>query len=70
MLLVRQARTLRLQLPREDLEQGQLQAQVKDGWKVPIKTRPQVQAQEQAQGQVTIEEEGWPRQGPSDGWSE
>jgi hypothetical protein len=70
MLLVRQARTLRLQLPREDLEQGQLQAQVKDGWQVSIKTRPQVQAQEQAQGRATIEEEGWPRQGPSDGWSE
>jgi hypothetical protein len=25
--------------------------------------------QEQAQGRVMIEEEGWPRQGPSDGWS-
>jgi hypothetical protein len=32
--------------------------------------RPQEQAQEQAQGRVTIEEEGESRQGPSDGWSE
>jgi hypothetical protein len=39
----------------------------KDGWQVPIKPRSQAQAQEQAQGRVTIEEEGEPRQGPSDG---
>jgi hypothetical protein len=31
--------------------------------------RPQGQVQEQAQGRVTIEEEGEPRQGPSDGGS-
>jgi hypothetical protein len=33
---------------------------------VPVEARPQ----EQAQGRATIEEEGEPRQGPSDGWSE
>jgi hypothetical protein len=36
MLPVRQAGTLRRRLPREDREQGWLQAQVKDGWHVPI----------------------------------
>jgi hypothetical protein len=69
MLLVQQAETLRCRLPREGQEQGQLQAQVEDGWQVPIKARWQAQAQEQAQGRATIEEEGEPRQGPSDGWS-
>jgi hypothetical protein len=47
-----------------------LQAQVKNGWQVPIEARPQEEAQEQAQGRATIEEEGESRQGPSDGWSE
>jgi hypothetical protein len=32
--------------------------------------RPQEQAQGQAQGRVTIEQEGKSKQGPSDGWSE
>jgi hypothetical protein len=66
MLLVRQAGTLRRRLPGEGREQGQLQAQVEDGWQVPVEARPQ----EQAQGQAMIEEEGKPRQGPSDVWSE
>jgi hypothetical protein len=70
MLVVRQARTLRRRQPREGREQGRLQAQVEDGWQVPIKARPQEQGQEQAQGRATIEEEGESRQGPSDGWSE
>jgi hypothetical protein len=63
---VRQARTLRHRLPREGREQGRLQAQVEDGWQVPTKAQPQ----EQAKGLATIEEEGGPRQGPSDGWNE
>jgi hypothetical protein len=45
-------------------------AQVMDGWQVPVELRPQEKAQEQAQGRATIEEEGEPWQGPSDGWSE
>jgi hypothetical protein len=45
-------------------------AQVMDGWQVPVEPRPQEKAQEQAQGRATIEEEGEPWQGPSDGWSE
>jgi hypothetical protein len=49
--------------------ENKLQAQDEDGWQVPVKARPQEQAQEQAQGRATIEEEGEPRQGPSDGWS-
>jgi hypothetical protein len=36
MLLVRQAGTLRRRLPREGREQGWLQAQVKNGWQVPV----------------------------------
>jgi hypothetical protein len=36
MLPVRQAMTLRRPLPGEGLEQGQLEAQVKDGWQVPV----------------------------------
>jgi hypothetical protein len=36
MLLVRQAGTLRLRLPGEGQEQGQLQAQVKDRWQVSV----------------------------------
>jgi hypothetical protein len=70
MLLVRQAVTLRRRLPREGQEQGQLQAQVEDGWQVPVEARPQEQAQGQAQGRAMIEEEGEPRQGLSNGWSE
>jgi hypothetical protein len=70
MLLVRQARTLRRRLPQEGQEQGRLQAQDEDGWQVPVEARPQEQAQGQAQGRATIEEEGEPRQGPNDGWSE
>jgi hypothetical protein len=69
MLPVRQARTLCHQLPREDREQGCLEAQVEERWQVPVEARPQEQVQEQAQGRATIEEEGEPRQGPSDGWS-
>jgi hypothetical protein len=67
---MQQARTLHHQLPEEGQEQGQLQAQVGDGWHVPITARPQEQAKEQAQGQATIKEEGGPRQGLSYGWSE
>jgi hypothetical protein len=37
MLPVRQAGTLRRRLPGEGREQGQLQAQVEDGWKIPFK---------------------------------
>jgi hypothetical protein len=37
MLLVRQARTLHRLLRQGCREQGQLQAQVEDGWQVPIK---------------------------------
>jgi hypothetical protein len=69
MLPMRQAETLRRRLPGEGREQGWLQAQVKNGWQVPVEARPQEQAQEQAQGRVMIEEEGEPRQGPSDGGS-
>jgi hypothetical protein len=36
MLPMRQAGTLRRRLPREGREQGRLQAQVKDGWQVPV----------------------------------
>jgi hypothetical protein len=36
MLPMRQAGTLRRRLPEEDREQGQLQAQVEDGWQVPV----------------------------------
>jgi hypothetical protein len=43
---------------------------VEDGWQVPVEARPQEQAQEQVQGRATIKEEGEPRQGQSDGWSE
>jgi hypothetical protein len=50
MLLVRQSRTLRCRLPGEGREQEQLQAQVEDGWQVPVEARPQEQAQGQAQG--------------------
>jgi Pyruvate/2-oxoacid:ferredoxin oxidoreductase delta subunit len=64
MLPVRQARIVHRRLPQEGREQGQLQAQVEDGWQVPVKVQPQ----EQAQGRATIEEEGEPRQGLSDGW--
>jgi hypothetical protein len=70
MLPVRKARTLRHRLLVEGREQGQLQAQVEDGWQVPVEALPQEQAQEQAQGRATVEEEGEPRKGPSDGWSE
>jgi hypothetical protein len=35
----------------------------------PVEARPQEEAQEQVQGRAMIEEEGEPRQGPSDGWS-
>jgi hypothetical protein len=52
------------------LVQGQLQAQFEDGWQVPVETRPQEQAQGQAQGRATIEEKGEPRHGSSDGLSE
>jgi hypothetical protein len=69
MLLVWQAGTLRRRLPGEGREQGQLQAQVEDGWQVPVEARPQEQAQGQVQGRAIIEE-GEMRQGPSDGWSE
>jgi hypothetical protein len=70
MLSVRQAGTLRRRLTGEGREQGQLQAQVEDGWQVLVEVQPQEQAQRQAQGRVMIEEEGEPRQGTSDGWSE
>jgi hypothetical protein len=63
MLPVRQAGTLRLRLPGESQEQGQLQAQVEDGWQVPVEVRPQEQAQGQVQGRAMIQEEGEPRQG-------
>jgi hypothetical protein len=69
MLPVWQVGTLRRRLPGEGGEQGQLQAQVEDGWQVPVEERPQEQVQEQAQGRVTIEEEREPRQGPSDAGS-
>jgi hypothetical protein len=36
MLPVRQAGTLCRRMPGEGREQGQLQAQVKDGWQVPV----------------------------------
>jgi hypothetical protein len=36
MLLVQQAETLRCRLPGEGREQGRLQAQVEDGWQVPV----------------------------------
>jgi hypothetical protein len=36
MLSVRQAVTLRRQLPGEGQDQGQLQGQVEDGWQVPV----------------------------------
>jgi hypothetical protein len=36
MLPVWQAKTLHRQLPGEVREQGQLQAQVEDGWQVPV----------------------------------
>jgi hypothetical protein len=36
MLPVRQARTLRRRLPGEGQELGRLQAQVEDGWQVPV----------------------------------
>jgi ribosomal protein L7/L12 len=49
MLPVRQAGTLCRRLPGECREQGWLQAQVKDGWQVPVEARPQEQAQEQLQ---------------------
>jgi hypothetical protein len=39
MLLVRQAGTLHRRLPGEGREQGWLQAQVKNGWQVPVKPR-------------------------------
>jgi hypothetical protein len=48
MFLVRQAGTLRRRLPGGGREQGWLQAQVKNGWQVPVEARPQEQAQEQA----------------------
>jgi hypothetical protein len=70
MIPVRQARTLRRRLPGEGREQGRLQAQAEERWQVPVEARPQEQAQEQVQGRATIEEEGEPWQGPSDGWSE
>jgi hypothetical protein len=70
MLLVRQAGTLRRRLPGEGREQGRLQAQAEERWQVPVKARPQEQAQGQVQGRATIEEEVEPWQGPSDGWSE
>jgi hypothetical protein len=70
MLPVRQDGTLHRRLPVEGREQGWLKAQVKNGWQVPVEARPQEQAQKQAQGRATIEEEGEPRQGSSDGWSE
>jgi hypothetical protein len=67
MLPVWQAGTLRHRLPGEGREQGQLEAQVEDGWEVLFKALPQAQAQGQAQRRATIEEEGELRQGPSDG---
>jgi hypothetical protein len=51
-LSVRQAGTLRRRLPREDGEQGRLQALVNQGRQVSIEARSQ------AQGRVTVEEEG------------
>jgi hypothetical protein len=36
MLLVWQSETLHRRLPGEGREQGQLQAQVEDGWQVPV----------------------------------
>jgi hypothetical protein len=66
MLPVRQAETLHHRLTGEGLEQGWLQAQIKNGWQVPVEVRPQ----EQAQGRAMVDEEGESRQGPSDGWSE
>jgi hypothetical protein len=70
MLSVRQARTPRHRLFVEGGEQGRLQGWlqelVEQGWQVPINARSQ--AQGQAQGRATVEEEGWPRQeGSSDG---
>jgi hypothetical protein len=43
--------------PKKGPEQGWLQAQVKNEWQVPVEVRPQEQAQEQAQGRATIEDE-------------
>jgi hypothetical protein len=41
MLPVRQAGILHRRLPEEGREQGWLQVQVKNGWQVPVKVRPQ-----------------------------
>jgi hypothetical protein len=68
-LSVRQARTICHRLPGEDREQRWLQAPVEQGWQVQIEERSQ--AQEQAQGRATIEEEGRPwQEGTINGQSE